>query len=370
MDKVWRFDFGSAVETPGGFIKISGDSIYTESTGFGFINTTFVTSKDRGEGGELRRDFCIPVDTTFRVDVPNGTYTATVLMGDAHLPTCTTIRTGKGHMVCRDRKTLSGLFAQEMFSVYVRDGVFQLAFSGAAPRINSLELTAAGQRLTVFLAGDSTVTDEEESNYPYAGWGQLLSMYFKFDVAIANHARSGRSSKSFIDEGRLAAIDADLKADDYLFIQFGHNDEKTDEERRTNPADSYPAYLRRYIDTARMKNAHPVLITSVHRRFFEKDGRLQDTHGEYLEAVRRLADEERVPLIDLAKLSRELFERLGEEETKNVFMWGAPGEFINFPAGVQDNTHFQERGAMLLAKLVAEEIRSLNIWPLSMYLKL
>ncbi len=370
MQTSWKFDFGVLGQTADGYTKVTADTAYGEAAGYGFLNTSNVTGKDRGEGGALKRDFCIPFDTAFRVDVPNGLYTATLTIGDAHLATQTTIRTGSGHIVCLDRRTAAGLFAKEMFSVYVRDGVFKLSFSGAAPRLNALELAATPERLALFLAGDSTVTDQDESGYPYAGWGQLLSMYFKHDVAIANHAQSGRSSKSFIDEGRLAAIDAELKADDFLFIQFGHNDEKADEERHTDPASSYPAYLRQYINTARLKKAHPVLVTSVHRRFFEEDGMIQDTHGEYLEAVRRLAQEEQVPLIDLADLSRKLFEQLGVEETKNVFMWGAPGEFINFPGGVQDNTHFQERGAMLLARLVAEEIKALNLWPLTLYLKL
>ncbi len=366
MRTSWRFDFGLSNEAADGYTRVTADTRYSEELGYGFLPHGQVTGKDRGEGGPLNRDFCIPFDAAFCVDVPDSLYTATITMGDAHLATCTTIRTGNGHIVCSELRTSAGLFAREMFSVHVREGRFKLRFSGAAPRINALELTASPQQLALFLAGDSTVTDQDETGYPYAGWGQLLSMYLKHDVAVVNHAMSGRSSKSFIDEGRLAAIDAELKADDFLFIQFGHNDEKADEARHTDPESTYPAYLRQYIVAARLKRAHPVLVTSVHRRFFEADGTLRDTHGPYLEAVRRLAAEEQVPLIDLAERSRALFEQLGDEETKNVFMWGAPGEFVNFPGGVQDNTHFQERGAMLLARIVAEEIRAQNIWPLSL----
>jgi lysophospholipase L1-like esterase len=269
----------------------------------------------------------------------------------------------------RGRKTATGLFVRETVAVNVRDGRLKLSFYGPAPRVNALDITYAPNGMTLFLAGDSTVTDQKEEGYPYAGWGQMLPLYLKHDVAVANHAQSGHSSKSFIHEGRLDAILDEMKEGDYLFIQFGHNDEKAGEDRFTDPATSYPEYLKRYIDGARAKKAHPVLVTPVQRRFFNSDGTLMETHGAYPDAVRKLAAEEGVPLVDLAERSKALFEELGEEETKNVLMWGAPGEFINFPSGIQDNTHFQERGAIRIAKLVADEIKALKLWPLSLYLR-
>src|SRR5690606_7915388 len=183
------------------------------------------------------------------------------------------------------------------------------------------------------------------------------------------YAIGGRSSKSFIAEGRLDAIMEGLKEGDYLFIQFGHNDQKSDEERSTDPSSTYGEYLRQYIDAARLRKATPVLLTSVHRRYFEETGELKDTHGAYLEAVRRLAKEEDVLLIDLAEKSKTLFEEKGPEETKSIFLWGAPGEWENYSSGVKDNTHFQEEGGLQIAQLVVQGIREQNLQSLVMYLK-
>ena len=197
----------------------------------------------------------------------------------------------------------------------------------------------------------------------------MLPVFFKHDVAVANHAKGGRSSKSFISEGRLAPIKEELKEGDFLFIQFGHNDEKWDEVRHTEPADTYPEQLRLYIEAARSKKATPVLVTSVHRRFFDPTGKLKNSHGDYLEAVRQLAMEEQAPLIDLAEKSKALFEEAGPEGTKSIFFWGQPGEWMNHATGVKDNTHFQERGSLRIAELVVEGIRENNLQNLVMYLR-
>lgn len=368
--EAWKFDFGPASPDDGkeGAVRVTERTAYADGLGYGFTGDGVVTAKDRGEGERPLRDFCIPYGATFRVDVPNGNYVVTLTMGDPCAPVEGAVRAN--HKPLLPALSIpAGLSRTERFAAHVSDGSLRLSFGGAAPRLNALEVAAAPHALTLFLAGDSTVTDESEDNFPYAGWGMLLPSLFKHDVAVANYASSGRSSKSFIDEGRLDRIAGQLKRDDYLFIQFGHNDQKPDAARRTEPADSYPAYLRRYIDAARAKGAHPVLVTSVHRRFFAEDGTLRDTHGAYLEAMRELAAVEGVPLVDLAARSRELFERLGPEGTKDVFMWSAPGEYAKFPEGAKDNTHFQERGAARIAGLVAEEIRRLPLWPLAMYLR-
>lgn len=369
MGTEWKFDFGPEGEPQKGYTRVTDGCVYEQSRGYGFASVSGVTAKQRGESDDLGDAFCIPVDSAFLLDVPNGNYSVSVLLGDHVVPTCTTIKAGAGRLVLRSKRTSAGIFVRERFAVNVRNGQLKLAFSGIAPRLNALEIAAVPQLLTLFLAGDSTVTDQEEGGYPYAGWGQMLQMFFKHDVAVSNHAMSGRSSKSFMNEARLDAIWNEIKPQDFLFIQFGHNDQKPGEGRFADPATTYPENLKRYIDGARERDAIPVLVTSVHRRYYEADGTLRDTHGDYLSAVRKLAAEESVPLIDLADKTKALFEQLGPEGTKNLFMWGAPGEFMNFPAGVEDNTHFQERGGIEIAKLVVEEIRRLNLWPLTMYLR-
>ncbi|RKN84065.1 rhamnogalacturonan acetylesterase [Paenibacillus ginsengarvi] len=210
---------------------------------------------------------------------------------------------------------------------------------------------------TVYLAGDSTVSSYGASAAPMAGWGQMIGELFQDGVQVRNEARGGRSSKSFIGEGRLAPIAEAITPGDYLFIQFGHNDQKNDEARYTSPNETYPHYLRQYIEAARTKGATPVLFTPVERRLFGEDGRLKDSHGAYPAAVLKLADEENVTVIDLRQKSRSLLESLGDEASKKLFTWLEPGESPNYPSGTQDNTHFNETGAREIARLVAEGIR-------------
>ncbi|WP_239615975.1 rhamnogalacturonan acetylesterase [Cohnella mopanensis] len=364
----WKFDFGIG-DAAAGYTKVTADCGYDQAQGYGFTDVSRVTTRDRKAPDALKRDLCIPADTSFRVDLPNGNYTVSILMGDWIVPACTTLKASPGRLLLHLHSVSAGQFVRETVAVYVRDGQMNLTFSGPAPRVNALEILAAPHAINLFLAGDSTVTDQPEDGFPYAGWGQMLPKYLKHDVFVANHAMSGRSSKSFIDEGRLEAIWQEMKADDYLFIQFGHNDQKPDEERFTDPSTTYKRYLQQYIDGARSRGAHPVLVTSVHRRFYEENGQLMNTHGPYVESVRELAAEQGVPLLDLAVMSKNLFEEIGEEEAKSLFMWGAPGEFAQFPGGIEDNTHFQEQGAIRIAELVVSGIRQARIWPLTMYLR-
>lgn len=365
-----RFDFGPEQrEAKAGFTKVSGDTLYNEKTGYGFAEGSTVYERDRGKPDALRQDFCIPLGAVFVVDVPNGNYTIHTLMGDQISATCTGLKVGEGRLLLADCLTTEGEFAANSFSVHVSDGQLRLAFSGVAPRINALEVVSAPQAATVYLVGDSTVTDQPQDGYPYAGWGQMLPVFFKADAAVANYAVSGRSSKSFLNEGRFEPILEKLGANDYLFIQFGHNDQKLDEERATSPFTTYKEHLSVYIGEAKKRGATPILVTPVQRRFFDNDGKIIDTHGEYITAMKELAEEENVTLIDLAAESKQLFERLGPEETKSLFLWAWPGEFPNFPKGAEDNTHFQQKGGIAVAELVVACIRKQQILPLQRYLR-
>lgn len=316
----------------------------------------------------LHHSFCIPMGATFAVRVPDGTYQVQILVGDSLAETHTTLKAGGNKMVLPPIRLAPGQFLEERFTIPVRGGRFRLNVSGQAPRLNMLEIHPAPGTMTLFLAGDSTVTDQPEDGYPYAGWGQLLPALFKHDVCVDNHAQSGCSSRSFIEEGRLEAILQLAKPGDFLMIQFGHNDEKPD-PRGTDAFTTYKQHLLHYIEAAREKRVHPVLVTPVHRRYFNPDGTLSDTHGDYIQAMQELASETDTPLIDLAARSKELFEAAGPEGSKDLFMWVYPGEYMNFPAGVQDNTHFQEQGGEAVARLIADGIRDLQLQPLLMYLR-
>ena len=205
----------------------------------------------------------------------------------------------------------------------------------------------------IYIIGDSTVEDNQP---PFRGWGWALPKYVKEGVSVRNHALSGRSTRSFLEEGLWEPVEQGLSAGDLLLIQFGHNDEK-DDERHTDPDTTYKENLWRYCRTALDKGAHPVLLTPVSRRFFVGGGSLLYTHGEYPRAVRELAAEKQVPLIDLKKDSRELYLSLGEEKTAELFVRLAPGEHPDFPEGHDDKTHFNACGADRICTLVVAGMR-------------
>lgn len=247
--------------------------------------------------------------------------------------------------------------------------------------------TPEKQVITIFTIGDSTMANKKlEGENPERGWGQMLPRYFTEDIVIDNHAVNGRSSKSFIDEGRWDKVLAKLKRGDYVFIQFGHNDEKSDEKRHTDPGTTFDANLRRFVEEARAKGAIPVLFNSIVRRNFgEADAttvaqavvqddirqeanpntpreetkagaRLIDTHGAYLDSPRNVARELEVPFVDLNRVTRDLVEQMGPEASKQLFVWVAPKTVPALPDGREDNTHLNVRGAATVAWLAVQEI--------------
>ena len=205
----------------------------------------------------------------------------------------------------------------------------------------------------IYIIGDSTVEDNKP---PFRGWGWALPKYVKEGGAVRNHALSGRSTRSFREEGLWDPVEKALSKGDFLLIPFGHNDEK-DDERHTDPDTTYPENLQRYCREAMDRGAQPVLLTPVSRRFFVGGGSLLYTHGEYPQAVRRLAEEQKIPLIDLKKASRELYLSLGEEKAAELFVRLAPGENPDFPEGHDDKTHFNAFGADTICRLVVEGMR-------------
>lgn len=201
---------------------------------------------------------------------------------------------------------------------------------------------------TWYMCGDSTMTDQPE--WPYHGWGQLLKNFAPAGVAIENVAKSGRSSKSFMQERLLNAIECCLKPGDKLLIQFSHNDEKPDRERRTEPWTTYPEYLSLYIDAARRRGAEPVLITPLARRLYNPDGTLRHSHDPYPDSMRALAQEKGVRLIEMERATEALITELGEEESKKIYLHFAPGE-CGLQEGLADNTHLSLEGASTYAQM-------------------
>ncbi len=223
--------------------------------------------------------------------------------------------------------------------------------------------------ITIYLAGDSTTAEKLPEKRPETGWGEFLQQFFNVDaVRVENHAQNGRSTRTFIEEGLWQAIIARLKPGDYVFVQFGHNDQpKEKQDRHTSPED-YRKNLVRFIADARERQATPVLLTPVMRRRFDEQGVFQDTHAEYPDIVRSVAAEHNVPLIDMHRKSERVIKQRGVEGSKQLFLWLNANENANYPEGIEDNTHFSPLGAEIMAGLVVEGIGELKLG-LASYLK-
>jgi DNA sulfur modification protein DndE len=232
-----------------------------------------------------------------------------------------------------------------------------------------LSLFESSQRpVHVFMIGDSTMANKEIKAEPERGWGQMLTQFFGSGVLICNHAQNGRSSKSFIDEGRWKNVMDSLQTGDYVIIQFGHNDSKADSAKHTDPRTSYRANLIRFITETRSKGATPILCTSIVRRKFDDKGQLTDTHGEYPVVTREIAKEFNVPLIDLQKKTEKLVSELGPEKSITLFVYTLPGEYPNRPTGTKDDTHLNKEGSTKVAALAVDGMKEINL-PLVKFLK-
>ncbi len=219
--------------------------------------------------------------------------------------------------------------------------------------------TTCGRNLHVYLIGDSTCASKELAGQnTERGWGQLFQPLFDGSVTVCNHASNGRSTKSFRDEGRWKSVYDALQPGDYVFIQFGHNDRKQADSTRYADPEQFAANLSRYVAEARGRGAVPVLLTPVVRRRFT-DGVLDDTHGPYADAVRRVASETNADLIDAERLTREWVSSLGDGASKAYFMWVAPGTSPRWPEGREDDTHLNVRGARTVARMIAARLPEL-----------
>ena len=216
------------------------------------------------------------------------------------------------------------------------------------------------KKIKIFIAGDSTASIKETKAYPETGWGMPFVYFWDSTVTVVNRAKNGRSTKTFINEGLWQSIYNEAGEGDYVFIQFGHNDEvptkksyTTEQEFRNN--------LTRYIKESKSKKAIPVLLTPVARRKFDSTGHIVGTHDVYAAIVRDVAATEKAALIDLDKKSQAMYEQFGTETSRLLFLQLNPGEHPNYPEGKDDNTHFSELGARLVAQLVLEDIKALDM---------
>ncbi len=259
--------------------------------------------------------------------------------------------------------------------VFYRVATATLAFA-----VLILLCTAAKRSpVTIFMIGDSTMADKSLANgSEERGWGMVLQGFFTDKVVVDNHAVNGRSSKSFINEGRWDAVLAKMKKGDYVFIQFGHNDEKPQPDRHTDAGSTFDANLARFVNEARAKGGIPVLFSCVVRRNFQSEAKLGDddeklrnsvyegetnvgnvlidTHGDYAVAPKRVAQQLNVPFVDANAITHRLEQEMGAEASKQLHLWYLPGQHPAHPKGRQDNTHYSVYGAHVVAGLLVDEI--------------
>ena len=366
-----KFAFGTGV-APAGFVRVPPTTAYTPERGYGFEPGPAPAVSPSGVTGD--KPFL------FSVALPDGDYNVTLKMGDETAATTTTVKAESRRLMLEKVETAPGKTATRTFTVNVRtpqikgggevrlksresgppldrdwDDRLTLEFNDTRPSLDTLEIAPAPDAVTVYLAGDSTVTDQPTE--PWCAWGQMLPRFFGPGVAVANNAESGESLRSFSGAGRLSKVLSTMKAGDYLFIQFGHNDQKEHGDG-VGAFTTYAADLKRFIAEARKRGGLPILVTPMNRRRFDADGKIVNTLGDYPEAVRRTAKEEDVPLLDLNAMSKTLFEAMGPQGTLKAFVHYPAGTFPDQPKELKDDTHFNGYGAYQLAKCIVEGIKA------------
>ncbi len=382
-----KFDFGSGKVEPG-YKQVTANMVYNKERGYGFISEAPMMGVNRRGKDMLRDDFCTSDKPFYFVlDLPEGNYEVKITFGDRKGSSVNTVKAESRRLMLEKVVTGKGKFKTDSFVVNVRtprinqeesirlksreigylnwDDKLSLEFNNSRPCIDAIEIKEVKDVITVFLAGNSTVTDQEKE--PWSAWGQMLPVFFTDKVVVTNYAESGEALKSFVWENRLKKIMSVIRPGDYLFIQFGHNDQKTNSSAYVEAFTGYKDLLKQFIQEARDKGAKPVIVTSMQRRSFDENGKVINTHGNYPEAARQVAREEHVPLIDLHAMSTDLYEALGVEGSKRAFVHYPANSFPGQEKALADNSHHSTYGAYELAKCVVEGIKA-NIPNLAQYL--
>ncbi|HKF54128.1 MAG TPA: rhamnogalacturonan acetylesterase [Blastocatellia bacterium] len=363
-----NFDFGPGKPAPG-HIQVLSSTLYTAGLGYGFERGSVVSCEGPGGANSHIGSCSASEPFFFSVALPEGNYNVTVSLGDQAAESTTTVRAELRRLMLESIHAARGETQTMTFTVNVRtpristggevklkdrektseawawDEKLTLEFRGTHPALRSLEIKTATDAVTLFVLGDSTVCDQPQE--PFNSWGQMLTRFFRPGIAIANHAESGESLKSSLGARRLDKVLGLIKPGDYLFIQYGHNDEKERGEG-VGAFTTYKTDLKRFVAEARQRGGIPVLITPAHRRTFDAAGKITNSHGDYPEAVRQAAREDNVPLIDLNAMSKSFYEALGPEASKQAFAAG-------------DGTHHNSYGSYELARCIVEGIKAYKL---------
>lgn len=378
----FKFDFGGS-RLEKGFIPINATSKFDKKIGYGFMDIAGLKSVDNG-GNALTGDF-ITSDKPFyfSVAISEGNYNITLNLGDSKGSSETTVRIENRRLMLNDIKTKQGEIVEKQITIHVKDSIIRnqdgtpigmvklkprerkylhwdnlltIEFNDKAPKVCSVIIQPNRTAKTIYVTGDSTVVDAQYE--PWASWGQMLPYFFvPNEVVIANYAESGETLKAFEDRHRIDKIWNKIKSGDYLLIQFGHNDQKAGNSTKSG----YRKRLNEWISKAREMGAIPVLVTSMNRRVFDENNKIVNTLDDFPDAMREIAKEENVDLIDLNFLSKTLFEAMGPEEAKKAFVHYSANAYPNQPTALADDTHFNTYGAYELAKCVVKSIVDQNL---------
>lgn len=325
------------------------------------------------------------------VGVPDGNYKVTVTLGSRYASGSTTVRAESRRLFLENIKTKKGEHKTYSFVVNKRDTEIRsfdvptgemkvvdrvrikqrektkldwddkltLEINGDSPAISSIRIEPADTSITtLWLCGNSTVVDQDYE--PWASWGQMLPRWFDSTVSVANYAESGETASTFIAAGRLKKILSLIRPGDYIFVEFGHNDQK----QHFAGAGAYYNFstcLKTFVDEARSRKAIPVFVTPTQRRSFGKNGKIQETHGDYPDAMRLVARRENVPLVELHDMTRSFYEAMGEELSTRAFVHYPANTFPGQTSTLADNTHFNPYGAYEISKMMVEGMKQLNL---------
>jgi len=368
--KIFNFDSSKKSDK---FTNVLSAINYDENTGYGFDFETTANAKFSKSGLNIDKS------TYFSIKIPEGNYKVKITIGDASKDCNTTVKAESRRVMLNQLLTKKGKSAIAEFNVNVRnsfinnstsiklkdrekgdlnwDNKLTLEFLGTT-NIQNIEIVPLQKVTSVFLAGDSTVTDQDVE--PWGSWGQMIPQFFNTNVVITNYACSGLALSSFKSSNRLEKIKSQIKAGDYLFIEFGHNDEKIKGPENT-AWKSYSDLLVEFIQVAKDKGAFPVLVTPTQRRSFNTDGSLNQTHGDFPNAMRAVAKKMNVPLIDITQKTTSMYEAWGDDESRKAFVQYPANTFPGQTKALEDNTHFNAFGANEVALAVLQGIRELDL---------
>lgn len=346
---------------------------YDETIGYGFDYDTSENAAFIATGLNITKS------VYFSTKIPEGNYKVKITLGTNNKNSNITVKAESRRLMVDQYSTKKGKSNILEFNVNVRnsfidnsasiklkdrekgdlnwDNKLTLEFLGTAT-IQKIEITPLEKVTTLFLAGDSTVTDQDVE--PWGSWGQMIPQYFNTNIVVTNYACSGLALSSFKSSNRLKKISSQIKAGDYLFIEFGHNDEKIKGPENT-AWKSYSDLLVEFIQVAKDKGAFPVLVTPTQRRSFNTDGSLNQTHGDFPDAMRAVAKKMNVPLIDVTQKTTSMYEAWGNDASKKAFVHYPANTFPGQAKALEDNTHFNAFGANEIALCVIQGIRELHL---------